>query len=88
MPGESKLLKREFQFGTTTVKIIEGNILSPGVKVNAVVSTDDNYLTMGSGVSKMLRTGAASDRYQVFAISSRGPIMAAASINPPVAKSS
>jgi len=63
MPGESKLLKREFQFGSTTVKIIEGNILSLGVKVNAVVSTDDNYLTMGSGVSKMLRKGAASERY-------------------------
>jgi O-acetyl-ADP-ribose deacetylase (regulator of RNase III) len=63
MPGESKLLKREFQFGSTTVKIIEGTILSPGVKVNAVVSTDDNYLTMGSGVSKMLRVAAASEKY-------------------------
>jgi O-acetyl-ADP-ribose deacetylase (regulator of RNase III) len=63
MPGESKLLKREFQFGSTTVKIIEGDILSPGVKVNAVVSTDDNYLTMASGVAKTLRTRAASDRY-------------------------
>jgi O-acetyl-ADP-ribose deacetylase (regulator of RNase III) len=63
MPGESKLLKREFQFGTTAVMIIEGTILDPGVKVDAVVSTDDNYLTMGSGVSKMLRTAAASEMY-------------------------
>jgi O-acetyl-ADP-ribose deacetylase (regulator of RNase III) len=63
MPDESSLLKREFQFGSTTVKIIEGTILSPGVKVNAVVSTDDNYLTMGGGVAKMLRTAAASEQY-------------------------
>ncbi len=67
MPGESKLLERDFQFGTTTVKILEGDIRSPGVEVDAVVSTDNNYLTMGSGVSKMLRTGAASDRYVQYA---------------------
>ena len=42
---ENCILTRCFQFGATTVKIIEGNILHPYVDVDAVVSTDDNYLT-------------------------------------------
>ena len=49
-----------FEFGTTRVQILEGDILHPqdngqDVQVDAVVSSDDNYLTMGSGVSARLR---------------------------------
>ena len=42
------------------VEILQGNILKPGRAVQAVVSTDDNYLTMGSGVSAVLRAHAGS----------------------------
>ena len=52
-----------FEFGTTTVQILQGDILKPGVEVQAVVSTDDNYLTMGSGVSEALRKAANDARY-------------------------
>ena len=61
MAKKSYHLKREFLFGTTTVKILEGDILSPGVEVQFLVSTDDNYLTMGSGVSAHLRKKAGPD---------------------------
>lgn len=63
MFNENGLCKTTFQFGTTTVHILQGNILKPGVTVEAVVSTDDNYLTMGSGVSKQLREHANSANY-------------------------
>ena len=53
-----------FRFGDRMkVEILQGNILAPGVTVEAVVSTDDNYLTMGSGVSALLRKGAGSIDY-------------------------
>ncbi len=44
----------KFQFGNTTVEICEGNILNPPASVDAVASSDDNYLTMGAGVSLQL----------------------------------
>ena len=44
----------KFQFGNTTVEIFEGNILNPPASVDAVASSDDNYLTMGAGVSLRL----------------------------------
>jgi len=43
------------------VEILQGNILKPERVVQAVVSTDDNYMTMGSGVSALLRKNAGSD---------------------------
>lgn len=58
------LLSTRFEFGSTTVEILEGNILDPGVDIDAVVSTDDNYMTMGSGgVSGSLCRLADSDKY-------------------------
>lgn len=47
-------LKTEFAFGSTLVRIIEGSIVAPTVAVDAIVSTDDNHLTMGSGVARLL----------------------------------
>jgi O-acetyl-ADP-ribose deacetylase (regulator of RNase III) len=47
-----------FEFGTTTVDILFGNILSLEVDVDFLVSTDDNYLTMASGVAGALRKHA------------------------------
>ncbi len=55
-------LKTVFEFGSTTVAILGGDILDPGVDVEAVVSTDDNYLTMNSGVSGRLRTHSSAER--------------------------
>lgn len=56
-------MKTEFTFGRTTVRILQGDILSPGVPVDAVASTDDNYLTMASGVSGVLRQAAGAEDY-------------------------
>jgi O-acetyl-ADP-ribose deacetylase (regulator of RNase III) len=58
------LIKRKIElFGNTIVQILEGSILNPGDDVNAVVSTDDNYLTMASGVSGLLRKRAGTEEY-------------------------
>src|SRR5581483_1248565 len=53
--------KKEFIFNGTTVKIIEGSILTPGFQVDVLVSSDDNHLTMGSGISATLRSQAGPD---------------------------
>jgi O-acetyl-ADP-ribose deacetylase (regulator of RNase III) len=68
MPGSEG---REFLFlgpadtveGGTLVKILIGDILHlPGdVQIDAVVSTDDNYLTMASGYSENLRKHTLGD---------------------------
>ncbi|MCE7980024.1 MAG: CHAT domain-containing protein [Caldilinea sp. CFX5] len=63
MSTGSGLCRTEFQFGTTKVQLLQGDILNPGVDVAAVVSTDDNYLTMGSGVAARLRQNARSVNY-------------------------
>ena len=63
MGGVSRLLEATFRFGATTVEILQGDILDPGVDVQAVVSTDDNYLSMGSGVSRLLRDRAGDPAY-------------------------
>ena len=47
-----------YRFGDTTVEIMQGNILNPPVPVDAVASSDDNYLTMGAGVSRGLAVKA------------------------------
>lgn len=76
MPDASNLGKNpSYQFGSTMVKIIQGDLLHPGVEVDAVVSTDDNYLTMGSGVSKLLRKHARSANY-VREAQAQCPVMA------------
>jgi O-acetyl-ADP-ribose deacetylase (regulator of RNase III) len=59
----SDLLRTEFHFGSTTVAILQGDMLHPGVAIDAVVSTDDNYLTMSGGLSAALREAAGSDEY-------------------------
>lgn len=61
MSNFNKLLKNEFQFGNTRVKLIKNDVLNPGEKVEAIVSTDDNYLTMGSGVSNHLKKNAVKE---------------------------
>lgn len=61
MSNFNKLLKNESQFGNTRVKLIERDILNPGDKVEAIVSTDDNYMTMGSGVSNYLKKNAVKE---------------------------
>jgi O-acetyl-ADP-ribose deacetylase (regulator of RNase III) len=62
----------QFKFGSTLVKILQGDIRAPGVKVDAVVSTDDNYLTMGSGVARLLREWAGP--YYVRAAQTQCPV--------------
>ena len=52
-----------FKFGDMKVEILQGSILKPGVPVDAVVSTDDNYMTMGSGVAALLRKHAGAIEY-------------------------
>src|SRR5437773_1607559 len=63
-----KLIKTEFQYGRTTVRIVEGDILNPlttvrtvegntvdpRTEVDLLVSSDDNYLTMRGGVARGL----------------------------------
>lgn len=61
MSTDNGLCRTEFQFGTTKVQILQGDILNPGVDVEAVVSTDDNYLTMGSGIARLLAEQAGPD---------------------------
>jgi O-acetyl-ADP-ribose deacetylase (regulator of RNase III) len=61
MPGAGDPLRTEFAFGSTSVAILVGNILDPGVDVEAVVSTDDNYLTMAGGVSEQLRVHSSAE---------------------------
>jgi len=61
MSGTEGPLKTEFEFGSTSVAILVGDILHPGVDIEAVVSTDDNYLTMASGVSERLRKHSSAD---------------------------
>lgn len=58
MPDFTSRLKKEFKFGSTTVRILEGDIKNPGVDVDVIVSTDDNHLTMASGVSQHLAQAA------------------------------
>ncbi|MFN8464343.1 MAG: CHAT domain-containing protein [Caldilineaceae bacterium] len=57
------LCKTEFIYGNTKIHILQGDILKPGITVQVVVSTDDNYLTMGSGVAQLLRQGANCEQY-------------------------
>ena len=72
MPDPDNPLKTEFQFGSTAVRIIQGNIIKAGVSVDAVVSTDDNYLTMGSGVANVLARHAGP--YYVRAAQAQCPV--------------
>ncbi len=75
MEAQSKsghLLRSKFSLGDTTVEILQGNILRPGVDVEAVVTTDDNYLTMGSGVSRALADMAGP--YYVRAAQAQCPV--------------
>jgi O-acetyl-ADP-ribose deacetylase (regulator of RNase III) len=57
MPGEPYQLKTTFSFGSSTVRIVFGDIFNtiPGIVEAALVSSDDNYLTMHTGVSGSLR---------------------------------
>ena len=61
MPGRSPLVKAKFVFGSTKVEILQGNLLDPEVRVDALVSSDDNYLTMGSGISRALAKQAGPE---------------------------
>ncbi len=62
----SELIKTNFVFGRTTVAILQGDILAPGVRVDVLVSTDDNYLTMGSGVSRLLRKNVGPEHVDEY----------------------
>jgi len=48
------------KIGKCKIEIIQGNLASLQEKVDALVSSDDNYLTAGGGVSKALIVAAAS----------------------------
>jgi O-acetyl-ADP-ribose deacetylase (regulator of RNase III) len=71
MPNDNRY-PTQFEFGSTLVKILQGDIRAPGVKVDAVVSTDDNYLTMASGVARLLRKWAGP--YYVRAAQAQCPV--------------
>src|SRR4051812_43359907 len=80
MTVSEKLIKTEFQYGQTTVRIVEGdilnpltivrtvegNIVDPRTEVDILTSTDDNYLTMRGGVARGLAELAGVD-YRVEA---------------------
>ncbi len=72
MADLSDLVKTVFHFGSTTVQILQGDILAPGVDVDALVSSDDNYLTMGSGVSRLLADQGG--RHYVHAAQAQSPV--------------
>jgi O-acetyl-ADP-ribose deacetylase (regulator of RNase III) len=57
MPGDPYELKTCFIYGSSTVQLLFGDIFKPvpGIGKAALVSSDDNYLTMHSGVSGALR---------------------------------
>jgi len=79
MSDTNNLMKSEFRFGedhgrSTTVRILQGDILSPGVDVDAVASTDDNHLTMGSGVAR--RLAAPAGPYYIRAAQAQCPVKA------------
>ena len=74
MPDPDNPLKTEFHFGSTAVRIIQGDIMKAGLSVDAVVSTDDNYLTMGSGVASVLARHAGP--YYVRAAQAQCPVAA------------
>ena len=56
-------LKTLFTFGDIEVQILYGDIVDPGVPAEALVSTDDNYMTMGAGVARALRKLAGTIEY-------------------------
>ena len=74
MSDANHLLKTEFQFGSTMVRILEGNILAPGIDVDGVASTDDNYLTMADGVARLLAERAGP--FYVRAAQAQCPVKA------------
>ena len=59
------LFKNDFAFGETQVRILEGDLENLPRELceslDAVASSDDNYLTMGSGVSRLLAKRAGPD---------------------------
>ncbi|MGD8998672.1 MAG: macro domain-containing protein, partial [Anaerolineae bacterium] len=81
MPDVDRQLRTEFRFGTSVVSIVQGNILDPPIdqEVEALVSTDDNYLTMGSGFSRLLMTMAGSEEY-IRAAQAECPVEAGAAV--------
>lgn len=74
MSEPTYFLQTEFQFGRTVVRVIEGDIARPQVTVDAIASTDDNHLTMGSGVARLLADRAGPD--YVAAAQACGPLKA------------
>lgn len=50
---------KEYIFNNSTVRIIFGDIITS--KAEVIVSSDDNYLTMGGGVSKVILKAGGSD---------------------------
>jgi len=78
MSDASSLRKDRFQFGSTTVGIIQGDIMVPGVDVDAVVSTDDNHLTMSSGVARLLANAAGP--YYMRAAQAQCPVKAGTAV--------
>ncbi len=72
MADLSDLVKTVFHFGSTTVQILQCDILAPGVDEDALVSSDDNYLTMGSGVSRLLADQGG--RHYVHAAQAQSPV--------------
>lgn len=63
-----------FVFGDTRIQILRGDLLRPGVPVDVMVSTDDNYLTMGSGVARALAEKAGP--HYVRAVQKQSPVKA------------
>src|SRR6185295_1405703 len=66
MSDPNNLLKSEFQFGGTIVRILQSDIKAPGVEADVIVSTDDNHLTMSSGIARVLAE-KAGPRYMAEA---------------------
>ncbi len=56
-------MKYLFEFGPTVVEIRQGNILKPGIELDAIASPDDNYLSMGLGLAGRL-AGLAGNQYR------------------------
>lgn len=55
-------MERVYTINNSTLRVIFGDITTSGT--DAIVSSDDAYLTMGGGVSRAIRMCAGNDIYK------------------------
>lgn len=55
-------MERVYKINNSTLRVVFGNITTS--TTDAIVSSDDVYLTMGGGVSKSIRMCASDNMYK------------------------